>query len=109
MSPSEVHAPDRAGGNTPQAVEATGGNEPCRHRRTSQALSLDLRAHEQGKVRGRGRRARVGATITGTIVSGATPGTVQLQARKGANTDATTPADDLTVHAGSTIIYRRIS
>jgi FtsP/CotA-like multicopper oxidase with cupredoxin domain len=34
------HAPDRAGGNTLQAVEATGGNEPCRHRRTSQALSL---------------------------------------------------------------------
>ena len=32
MSPSEVHAPDRAGGNTPQAVEATGGSEPCRHR-----------------------------------------------------------------------------
>src|SRR5690606_22709076 len=40
MSPSEVHAPDRAGGNTPQVIETTGGNEPYRHRRTSQALSI---------------------------------------------------------------------
>src|SRR5690606_5570491 len=40
MSPSEVHAPDRTGGNTPQAINVTGGHKPYRHRRTSQALSM---------------------------------------------------------------------
>ena len=36
---------DRAGGNTPQAIAAAGGNEPYRHRRTSRARTLLARAH----------------------------------------------------------------
>ena len=42
---------DRAGGNTPQAIPAAGGNEPYRHRRTSQARTVVARAHVK-KVRG---------------------------------------------------------
>jgi hypothetical protein len=47
LSPSEVDAPDRAGGNTPQAIEDR-GNEPYRHRRTPE-LTIPQRAREQGK------------------------------------------------------------
>ena len=32
--------PNQAGGNTPQAVKATGGNEPCRPSRTSRTHSM---------------------------------------------------------------------
>ncbi len=45
MSPSEVRAPAGAGGNTPQAIGAAGGEEPCRHHRPSQARTLLARAH----------------------------------------------------------------
>ena len=34
-----------AGGNTPQAIPAAGGKEPCRHRRPSRARTLLARAH----------------------------------------------------------------
>ena len=38
---------DRAGGNTPQAIPAAGGNEPYRHRRTSRTRTLLARAHRR--------------------------------------------------------------
>jgi hypothetical protein len=38
-----------AGGNTPQAIPAAGGEEACRHRRPSRARTLLARAHPRRK------------------------------------------------------------
>lgn len=52
---------------------------------------------------------KVGLTIRGTVVVAATPGVVQLNVRKGANTDTASPADDLTIYDGSAVTYWKIA
>ena len=61
-------------------------------------------ALDVGGVRAAGAAAvRSMAVLRGTVVNGATAGTLQVHAGKKANTDATSPADDATVYAGSHI------
>jgi hypothetical protein len=49
MSPSEVHAPTVPAATPPRPSTTAGGNEPCRHRRTSRPKSRSLRPAEDGK------------------------------------------------------------
>lgn len=55
-----------------------------------------------GGARAAGAAAsKVMAVIRGSVVNGATAGNVNVRGSKVVNTDTTTPADDLTVYAGS--------
>lgn len=48
-------------------------------------------------------RVRLQTQVRGLVINGATAGVVQLRARKVANTDATSPADDCVIYANSFI------